>query len=111
VNISQNVRPNEKKTTSRENSFTFQVARVLQKHKVPFFPKEVHYTFVRLLKFTKFFTLGKEEGTPLRLFLDFWAQEELKMGSLLYRESFIVAQRNTGSDSKSFEAPANTQSI
>jgi hypothetical protein len=31
----------------------------------------MHLLYVRFLKFTKFFALGKEEGTPLRLFLDF----------------------------------------
>jgi hypothetical protein len=31
----------------------------------------MHLLYVRFLKFTKFFALGKEEGTPLRLLLDF----------------------------------------
>jgi len=64
VNISQNVRPNEKKTTPRENSFTFQVARVLQKHKVPFFSKEGTLHFCKIPQIYKVLYIGEGRRDP-----------------------------------------------
>ncbi len=80
MNISQNVRPNEIKlhkelfkfhlcsgqliVPPRKSSFTFQVAQVLQKHKVPFFPKEGTLHFCKIPQIYKVLYIREGRRDP-----------------------------------------------